>query len=321
MTWLNFKLSSYAAGKGIIPETQVVTQPSVQTRDLMSFLGGLKTWSKQNGTELYLLKRDQMKGFDYLSPNGFYDACEAYGLPSSICDLDRAAQSQTRCFPQMAFGIAEPIIVEGVTKQGGPMSPFKSTLTTSLSHRYLNDIVRCDPDAVVISSISNQVGDPHLLDNAHTMTVVMTEATDDSCLVAKTHNGLQQYTLEMECFQLMYGWLTSWEKTTAHVLNCSGSIPKMLKFPSIMNGPGIDLWMISKHEVSISAVRKIVSQNVISWYQALLSLQPVLHSNAVRLDQPLPCWVHELLGFPFYPLSLVVTLPLDLGGFDFPSIT
>ncbi|KAG6893516.1 hypothetical protein C0993_000933 [Termitomyces sp. T159_Od127] len=162
MTWLNFKLSPYAADKGIISETQVATQPDVQTQDLMSFLGGLKTWSKCNRTELYLLKRDQMKGFDYLSPNGFYDACEAYGLPSPICDLDRAAQSQTKCLPRMAFGIVEPIIVEGVTKQGGPMSPFKSTLTMSLGHRYLDDIARCDPNAVVISSISNRVGNPHL---------------------------------------------------------------------------------------------------------------------------------------------------------------
>ncbi|KAG6884273.1 hypothetical protein C0993_012612 [Termitomyces sp. T159_Od127] len=204
MTWLNFKLSPYVAGKGIIPETQVATQLSIQTRDLMSFLGGLKTWSKQNRMELYLLKRDQMKGFDYLLLNGFYNACEAYSFPSSICNLNRAAQLQTRCFPQMAFGIAEPIIVEGVTKQGGLISPFKSTLTTSLGHCYLN-IARCDPNAVVISSsISNRIGDPHLPDDAHTMTVVMTKAMDDSYLVAKTHNGLWQYTLEMERFQLMY---------------------------------------------------------------------------------------------------------------------
>ncbi|KAF8232700.1 hypothetical protein L208DRAFT_1560958 [Tricholoma matsutake] len=40
MTWLNFKLSPYTACKGIILETQVATQPGVQTRDLMSFLAG-----------------------------------------------------------------------------------------------------------------------------------------------------------------------------------------------------------------------------------------------------------------------------------------
>jgi hypothetical protein len=127
MTWLNFKLSPYAAQMGIIPETQVATQPGVQTRDLMSFLSGLKTWSHRTKTPLYLLKRDQMKGFDYLAPQGFYDACTAYGLPPAVADLDhRAAQSSTRCFPRTAFGIADPIVVEGVTKQRGPMSPFKA---------------------------------------------------------------------------------------------------------------------------------------------------------------------------------------------------
>ncbi|KAF8225509.1 hypothetical protein L208DRAFT_1018898, partial [Tricholoma matsutake] len=80
MTWLNFKLSPYAAWMGIIPETQVAMQPGVQTHDLMSFLGGLKTWSHRTKTPIYLLKRDQMKGFDYLAPQGFYDACTAYGL-------------------------------------------------------------------------------------------------------------------------------------------------------------------------------------------------------------------------------------------------
>ncbi|KAF8222958.1 hypothetical protein L208DRAFT_1520596 [Tricholoma matsutake] len=40
MTWLNFKLLPYAARMGIISETQVATQPCVQTHDLMSFLGG-----------------------------------------------------------------------------------------------------------------------------------------------------------------------------------------------------------------------------------------------------------------------------------------
>ena len=81
MTWLNYKLSPYVACLGIIPETQVATQPGVQTHDLMSFLGGLKTWSQCMGTTLYLLKRDQTKGFDYLSPSGFCDACQGLWPP------------------------------------------------------------------------------------------------------------------------------------------------------------------------------------------------------------------------------------------------
>ncbi|KII90984.1 hypothetical protein PLICRDRAFT_174330 [Plicaturopsis crispa FD-325 SS-3] len=98
MSWLNYSLNPYATRLGIIPETQVATQQGVQTRDLMSFLAGLKCWAHRHHQPVYALKRDQMKGFDYLAPAGFYDAIAAYGLPDSIALLDRAAQSDTRCF-------------------------------------------------------------------------------------------------------------------------------------------------------------------------------------------------------------------------------
>ncbi|KAF5380096.1 hypothetical protein D9615_006221 [Tricholomella constricta] len=360
MTWLNFNLSPYSARLGIIPETQVATQPGVQTRDLMSFLAGLKTWSKRTKTPVYLLKRDQMKGFDYLAPDGFYDACKAYGLPDAICDLDRAAQSSTRCFPRTAFGIAEPIVVEGVTKQGGPMSPFKATMTTSLGHRYLSDLAANDPDCIVISSTSRARGDPHLPDDQLCLRFAMAEATDDSYIGALSISALRRFTLEMERFQFVYGWLTSWEKTTVHILNDTNSIPDYISLPSITNSPGIDPWVVTEHKVSVSSnefnflraqvddprsrflelfafiesfvfpsfmsrtpfslLRKIVSQNIVSKCRALLSLQPISHSDAILLDQLVARRVHETRGFPFCPNSLISTLPLDLGGFDFPSI-
>jgi len=39
-----------------------------------------------------------MKGFDYLAPEGFYDAISAYGLPDTIIDIDKAAQTNTKVF-------------------------------------------------------------------------------------------------------------------------------------------------------------------------------------------------------------------------------
>jgi hypothetical protein len=47
----------------------------------------------------------------------------------------------------------------------------------------------------------------------------MAEATDDSYIAALTFPALQRFTLAMERFQFLYGWLTSWEKTTLHILN------------------------------------------------------------------------------------------------------
>ena len=45
MTWLNQCLIRYAAEKSILPDTQVAAQPGVQTRDLMSYLAGIKCWA------------------------------------------------------------------------------------------------------------------------------------------------------------------------------------------------------------------------------------------------------------------------------------
>ena len=68
MTWLNYLLTPYIAANNILPDTQVATQQGVQTRDLTSFLAGIITWSNRHNTTIYALKRDQMKGFDYLAP-------------------------------------------------------------------------------------------------------------------------------------------------------------------------------------------------------------------------------------------------------------
>ena len=84
MTWLNQCLIQYAATKNILPDTQVAAQPGMQTHDLMSYLAGVKCWATRHKQTVYTIQRDQMKGFDYLSPNGFYDAIRAYGLPDEI---------------------------------------------------------------------------------------------------------------------------------------------------------------------------------------------------------------------------------------------
>jgi hypothetical protein len=93
MTWLNQNLIRYATDKHILPDTQVAVQAGVQTRDLMSYLAGIKCWTTQHKQPVYAIKWDQIKGFNYLSPDGFYDVIKAYGLPHSIIALDKAAQN------------------------------------------------------------------------------------------------------------------------------------------------------------------------------------------------------------------------------------
>ena len=209
MTWLNQCLIRYAAEKRILPDTQVAAQPGVQTHDLMSYLASIKCWSHRHKETVFTIKRDQMKGFDYLSPEGFYDAIRAYGLPETIVDLDRAAQNEVRCFIQTAYGATSPITVSGVSKQGGPASPLKSTFTTSMGHYYLIDKLSNDKDALIVTSNSKKRKDPHLKDAGLELPIAMVEATDDTYIFSRTIKSLQQNTLAMERFQYAYGWLTN----------------------------------------------------------------------------------------------------------------
>ena len=127
MTWLNYLLVPYAARKQLIPETQVATQQGVQTRNVMSYLSAVNSFANRHKQTVFALQRDQMKGFDYLHPQGFYDAISAYGLPLEIIKLNKAAQKYTKVLIRTAYRITGPIVINGVTKQGGPLSPIKST--------------------------------------------------------------------------------------------------------------------------------------------------------------------------------------------------
>ena len=360
MTWLNYLLTPFIAINSILPDTQVATQQGVQTRDLTSFLAGLLTWSNRHNTTIFALKRDQMKGFDYLAPEGFYDAISAYGLPTAIIDIDKAAQTNTKVFIRTAHGLTEPIIVSGVAKQGGPISPLKSTLTTSLGHRFLNDIANDTPGALTINTLTHKRHDPHLPNDNISLPIRMTEATDDSIIFASSIPALQTFCLIEERFQYAYGWLTNWLKTTAFVLSPSGTQPASLSMPSITVLPGVSPLVVTYHDVPlipneleflhvkidnpshrfrelhdfidaftfpkfvgptpITLIRKIVTQSIASRARTLLSFQPITDTDALKLDRLVAAKVHAISRFPWSYNNDIAMLPVSLHGFDFPSI-
>ncbi|KAF8191175.1 hypothetical protein BJ912DRAFT_849617 [Pholiota molesta] len=300
MTWLNQCLIKYAAEKHILPDTQVAAQPGVQTRDLMSYLAGVKCWATRHKQPVYAIKRDQMKGFDYLSPDGFYDAIRAYGLPSEIIDIDRAAQHEVKCFIQTAYGATIPITISGVSKQGGPISPLKSTFTTSMGHYYLCDELETDKDALIITSSSKERKDPHTSDADRSILIAMVEATDDSYIFSKSIESLQRNTLTME---------------RAKVDNPMARFNELKQFIDNFQFPTV----IGRLPITI--IRKLVAQNIVSKCRALLSLQPIMPPDASKLDRLIMRKVHETLGFPFQPSTDIATLPIALHGFGFPSIS
>jgi len=92
---------------------------------MTSFLSQVESWSNCTATPLFILKRDQQKDFDFLAPSGFHDAIQAYGLPQEIIALDQYSQSDIWCTIHTAYGDAPPIVINGITKQGGPLFSFK----------------------------------------------------------------------------------------------------------------------------------------------------------------------------------------------------
>ena len=253
MTWLNQNLIRYAAEKCILPDTQVTAQPGVQTCDLMSYLASIKCWTHRHKETVYVIKRDQMKGFDYLSPEGFYDAICAYGLPETIIDLDRATQNKVWCFIHTAYGATSPITISGVSKQGGPASPLKSTFTTSMGHYYLRDKLSNDRDALVVTSNSKRWKDPHLKDADLELPIAMVEATDDTYIFSRTIESLRRSTLEMERFQYAYGWLTNWSKSNAYLIapEAGKQYPDNITFQSVSVGRGVDPLTVTEHTISL----------------------------------------------------------------------
>ena len=357
MTWLNFKLIPYMAKLNIIPETQVAMQQGVQTRDVMNFLSGIKCYAERHHQTIYALQRDQMKGFDYLAPSGFYDALKAYRFSDAISDLDKAAQKQTKAFIRTAYGITGPIVVDGLTKQGGPLSPIKSTFTTSLGHRYLDDLASSDPGAFVMTTKAHKTNDIHTPDDNIKARITMAEATDDSYLFATTLATLQDLCLEAEHFQYVYGWLTQWKKTKAYVIHPDSTPPATVSMPSITVETGVHPWMISRHEVTlkvgeleflrtkvddpawryqglkdfietykfpkltmhtpITLLRKLTAQCIAARCRALLSIQPIKNSDALLLDKQIAMKIYLALGFPYRGNTNILTLPTEHHGLDF----
>ena len=238
MTWLNFCLTPYVAKVGLIPETQIATQMGVQSRDLMSFLARIQTWAHRTKQPVYCIKRDQLKGFDYPAPQGFHDAIRAYGLPETIIELDVASQSMVPCKVRMAYGELEQIVINGVTKQGGPLSLLKATMTTSLGHCWLDDLAKESKNRLIIRTKNARDGDPHTPEDFNELTVSMVEAMDDSYLFAATFPGLQFFCLQMERFQYAYNWFTQWNKRTVYILEDLSITSKIVTMPSITKIPG-----------------------------------------------------------------------------------
>jgi hypothetical protein len=51
-----------------------------------------------------------------------------------------------------------------------------------------------------------------------------------------------------------------------------------------------------------------------------LSIQPIKPGDALTLDKVIASKIHHITGFPYNPNTVILTLPLDLHGLDFPLL-
>ncbi|KAI1787599.1 hypothetical protein LXA43DRAFT_861242, partial [Ganoderma leucocontextum] len=70
----------------------------------------------------------------------------------------------------------------------------------------------------------------------------------------------------------------------------------------------------------LTALRRIVSQCLISRIRSYLAYQPIARAHADELDRLLATRIHDYLRFPFRFNSSLLYLPLSSFGFAFPSV-
>ncbi|TFK21088.1 hypothetical protein FA15DRAFT_718181 [Coprinopsis marcescibilis] len=307
MSWLNYSLINYAAKKNILPNTQVAGQPGVQTRDLMSFLAGIKTWSLRNKKPVYAVKRDQMKGFDYLSPDGFYDASTFttsmghYYLHDLLSDDPNALK-----------------ISSTTHQQGDPHTPEDSkTLLVSM--------VGATDDSYIFSTSQKSLLTNTLQmecfqyaygwlmqwskSKAYKSTNLPTTIEFESVSTGPNANPMTVKKHEVSLVRDELDFLKTKVDDPASRFEELKEIIETFQFPTIIG------WL------PITLARKIVAQNIVSRCRALLYLQPIRKTDAESLDKLIIRRVHQLTGFPFSPNTEIATLPISALGLGFPSIS
>ncbi|EDR05378.1 uncharacterized protein LACBIDRAFT_329822 [Laccaria bicolor S238N-H82] len=291
MIWLNASLIRYSAEKRILPDTQVAAQPGVQTRDLMSYLSNVKCWANRNKQSVYALKRDQMKCFDYLSPEGFYDADpDALVISSSSMQKDDPHLKDARLSLRVAMVEAtdDSYIFSrslvSLQRNALAMERFQYAygwLTQWAKLKaYVLSATGDHPDTVKFQSVSTGRGVNPLAITEHDVALIK----DDLDFLRTKVNDPTSRFVELKDFI------------------------ESFQFPKVIG------------RLPITLIRKIVSQNVVSRCRALLSLQSLKQPDAEALDRLIIQKVHDALGFPFQPSTSIATLPVLYHGFDFPSI-
>lgn len=219
-SWFLSKIQEYANAKGLIPPSQIATQPQTRVSDLSNLLSSLDGLAKSQNTQWLALKRDQKKGFDYVHHSAFTDAVRFFGLPDSIISFDKARNDNVELRVKVRNKTSDPIFTSGLTKQGDAFSPLKYVLMTAMATWWLEEKY---PLYGMKVNTNRDTTDRRsgIVTECPNIMIKILSSTDDTILLAKDSKQLQSMTYDMEWFQGAYNMETNWidnSKTTLFIL-------------------------------------------------------------------------------------------------------
>jgi Reverse transcriptase (RNA-dependent DNA polymerase) len=208
-------LQRWAQERTLLPTFQIATKPNVEGRDITSFLALVHSQATRTDEPLYVIQKDQQKGFDYLSLQSFYDAVKFFGMPNSLIEFDKATQSQIPCKVLTPFGMSETFIVSGVNRQGDPRSPIRFTLAMAIGSWYLHEIAEKAEatlgleTSITIETTARRNKAYHTPTDTKAVKVTAVYMMDDTLLLAKSMIVLAYLHEQDERFGAAYGVKTA----------------------------------------------------------------------------------------------------------------
>lgn len=345
--WATRLLQDHAEKHKWLPPLQIATRSKVQTRDVTSFLAQLEAWAKRSGVDIYAAKRDKEKGFDFQHKTGFWDCCRVFHLPAALQQFDEKRLESFECRIRTSFGDTEPLLLDGVNKQGDSMSPFKYVLLAALAYHWVEH--QDSSSTIKIMSQSVCLSDV----DAPVLRLRALAVMDDDIQFCLSKSMLQRRLELHEEIETAYGASTNWtdsSKTGFYVLSkndikdpsmivktMSGerSIPRLevieflrcsISQPDIMLKVlksvilNFELPRPANATLPLRALRRILKACLVPRVESRLRLQPVLYKHAYELDSAMTSIVAAYYGWPVTPRKELFFLAEAAGGEGFPSL-
>src|SRR5947207_5113884 len=224
-------LQEWADRLDLLPNLQAATRPGAQGRDVTNFLSMVEAWSNRNNKSVYILKKDQKKGFDFLSLQCFYDCVDFYGLPSQIKDFDKATQHDVSCRIMTAYGLTDPIQLSGVNRQGDNRAPIRFTLSTGMGSWYIHEQALSTellsdriPASITMTTLNAKNNMPHTPADDVKVHLTTVEMMDDSLIFGRSLEVIKKLNEIQEIFQFTYGAVTATgpDKTAVTIMKPNG---------------------------------------------------------------------------------------------------